>query len=137
MPRVDHFYITTDFDTLKSDDQDTAVVNIPASAGVAAGATATYSADINVGQAESLLAVMVNNSVDYPNGDYLPLSNAVRFDRTGSAAYSIVVRSSHISGNTVRLSCSIFNNGASPLTTSATAETFTFIVRSFRVPRFA
>jgi hypothetical protein len=137
MPRVDKLFLSTDFDTLKSDDSKTTTITITGGAGVAAGATATYSSTINVGQAESMIAAMANNSIDQVDGSYVALSVPLRSDRTGSAPYSIVLRYSHLSGNTVRFVASIYNNSASPLTLSATSETFTIIVRTFRVPKFA
>lgn len=139
MPRVDNLLLTSDFDTLKSDDVKTAVVTIPGSSGVAAGATATFSALVNVGQAQSLTLVSVTNNVTYPAGDYSAISVPTRFDRMGGGAtpYSIIVRHTHTGGNTVQVMASIFNNGASPLTTSATTDIFTFVVRTIRVPKFA
>lgn len=135
MPRADA-HLTSDFDTLKNDDSLTGTVTVPASQVIGASTTATYETTVTVGAPESLLVGSVTNNVSYPSGHYLSLSGAFRFNRTGSAPYSIIVRSYHSGGSSVRLICSIFNDGASALTTSATADVFTFRIKTVKVPRF-
>lgn len=143
MPRIDNLQFTTDFDTLKNDDSTTATITIPASDVIAASTTKTYETSVAVGAAESLLLVSYNNNNDYPLGDYSSVSTSIQTNREGTVGgvggfgYSIVIRFAHSGGNIVRLTASIFNNNASPLTLASTADIYTFRIRSFKVPRFS
>lgn len=143
MPNISQIAFSTDFDSLKNDANASGQIVIPGSSVIAAGVTETYDAVFNVGSPRSMAVVVYRSAVDEALATARhDLSAGRRFDRTGTvsgvdAPYAIILRFSHESGNTIRVTATITNGYSSSLTLDSTDEVFTLDLRTIKEPRFS
>lgn len=137
MPRIDKLLFSTDFDTIKNDGSATITVVIPGGDVFAAGETKTYVGTTVVGESDSLVLMSYLNDID-SNGFYRDLTTAFSQGRTAPSGdgYNIIIRGSHIGGGAFRMTLAIKNTYGVSLTIGA-QETWTFKIRTLKVPRFS
>lgn len=132
---AESFIYTSDFATLKNDDNGTTTVTVPGGVSIAGGAVYTISADLTVGSQLGEARVRIKSSKQ-GSQFYLGFFGA---NRTGTesgfpAPYTLFALVSRISATQVRCTCMIPNPYSGTLTGAAGNETFTFTVNTFISP---
>lgn len=135
MTKINSFIESSDFATLRNDDNDSFTVVVPGSVSVAAGAHLTYTNDLEVGTKATSARVKIQSS--RAPGDWYITSRG--FNRTGTLSgspfgYTLYVNYYRISATKMRAEVSISNPYGSTLVTQSGAETFTFSVRTMILP---
>lgn len=143
MPNVDGILLSTDFDTLKNDDAASTTLVVPGSVSIPGSVSSSsahiVTADLDVGEAESLLNVRIQSSKE--GAKYFLASVQFSLTRTGTvsgfpAIYSIYIFAVHAGGNTVRMTALIPNPYSTTLTGASGSETLTALVKTFQQPEF-
>lgn len=130
------FIMSSDFASLKNDDEVTITVTVPGSQSVAAGDKWTATTDMTAGTKNASLRSQVTAS-KAPNDTYA-LPN-IYVTRNGTVSgfpspYSLYAFLTRVSPTTIRATAMILNPYGATLTGEAGSETFTFKVRTFRSP---
>lgn len=139
MYNVNDFILSTDYATLKNDNNATIQVTfpgstvVPASVGVAGSAVEVHT-DVTMGAPGAISRIQISSTKDA--GIIHPARN-VYYNRTGDlGSYQIVAFTYRTSPTTLRCSAFVTNPYNAILTTEAGDETFTFYVNTF-LPPFA
>lgn len=130
MTKPENFHINTDYATLKNDDEATLSIVLPGSSVIAPGGTLLLTQTITIGRAGASERSQIHSSKE---GVYW-IGHIVSVARTGSALYNSVAELYRSSSTQLTAQVSVFNPGASALTTVAGDETFTFSFATFIPP---
>lgn len=133
--KINSFNLSTDFSSLRNDDNGTFTLVVPGSANIGASSSASYTADLTVGAQASASRVKIESSRD-PGKWYI---NSRAFNRTGTSGgfpsgYTMYVSTYRISATQVRVEASFNNPYGATLTTQAGNETLTINVRTMILP---
>lgn len=138
MPTSDpnKYILSSDFATLKNDDNAEVSITFPGSVAVATNAIKSYSADVTVGSTGACLRARVASSKDSTKWFSCP---ALQLTRTGIESgspvpYGIFGSLSRIDATTVRVYAVVYNPYAGTLTTESGDETFYFRINTFLSP---
>lgn len=136
---INKFIFSTDYATLKNDNNATVQVTfpgsvvVPASVGSAGSAIETHT-DVTIGAQGAISRIQISSTKD---ASIIHPARNVYYNRTGDlGAYTIVAFTYRVSPTVMRCSAFVTNPFSSPLTTEAGDETFTFYVNTF-LPPFA
>lgn len=136
MSKPERFIYSSDFATLKNDDDGTTTVTIVGGAVIAPGATYTVSSDLTVGTQLGEGRIRISSSKLGSSKFY---AGYLGVNRNGTvsgspAPYTIYALVSRISPTQSRCICIIQNPYPSNLTCEAGNETFTFKINTFIPP---
>lgn len=140
---INHFILSTDYATLKNDNETTVQVTFPGSVIVGgsvlpAGTSMERHTDVTIGAQGAISRIQISSTKD---ASIIHPARNVYYNRTGtvlgfSTPYTIVAFVYRISPTTMRCTALVTNPTSDPLTTEAGDETFTFYVNTF-LPPFA
>ena len=134
--KPEKFIYSSDFATLKNDDNGFTTVTVVGSAVIAGGAVYTVSSDLTVGSQLGEGRIRISSSKIGSSTFY---AGYLGVNRTGTesgspAPYTIYAIVSRISATQVRCLCMIGNPYATALTCAAGSETFVFKINTFISP---
>jgi hypothetical protein len=136
MSKPERFIYSSDFATLKNDDNGVTTVTIVSNAVVGAGATYTVSSDLTVGSQLGEGRIRISSS---KLGSSKYYAGFLGVNRTGTvsgspAPYTLYALVYRINATQMRCICIIQNPNGAALTCAAGDETFTFKVNTFIPP---
>ncbi|SIC60149.1 hypothetical protein [Mycobacteroides abscessus] len=136
MSKPERFIYSSDFATLKNDDDGLTTVTVVGGAVIGAGATYAVSSDLTVGSQLGESRIRISSSKIGSSRHYAGYLGVNRTGTVGGSpfSYTIYALVSRINATQVRCICIIQNPYGAALTAAAGNETFTFKINTFIPP---
>ena len=131
MVKPANFILTTDFPTLKNDSNAQGQFNLSGSKVIAANSTFQSYGDIVMGKPGAINRGRIAST---KNSDIFYSGQALRFDRNGSAPYSMMAFMYRVSPTTIRFQIMIVNPYGVTLTTEAGTDIVTMQASTIITP---